>query len=174
MPGVKAVSGWDRLFRRELPKRRAYLSGIRLADEAGGLLLCDAIVEAETLDVGVSGGAIVAVRALDLADLHHLCACSLRFGDRDRYRRVGGYFGRDRCGRGEEDGGNAGIQEVDAKLRELQFSKRRDWNGPCASPHLTMGETLPPHSTSRGTTASQVITSRSVSYSCYFSTSKEL
>lgn len=110
-------------FPPRIPRWDPYLSRVRLADEAGGLLLCDAIVEAEALDVGVSRGAIVAVRALDLADLHHLCAGSLRVGDRYRYRRVGEYFGGDRCGRGDGDGGNAGIQELMQSFESFKFPR---------------------------------------------------
>lgn len=50
-----------------------YLSRRRLPDEPGSLLLSDAIVQAQTSDVRVGGGAIIAVVALDLADLYHFC-----------------------------------------------------------------------------------------------------
>ena len=115
------------------PEQHAYLSGIRLADEAGGLLLGDAIVEAEALDVGVSGGAIVAVRTLDLADLHHVCACSLWAGSRNGYRRVGREFGRGRCGMGEDDAGNAGTMRLRQSFESFKFL--RDAIGMVRAPH---------------------------------------
>jgi len=52
---------------------QTYLSCCCLPDEAGCYLLGNALcVETETADVGVRRRAVLAIVALDLADLHHL------------------------------------------------------------------------------------------------------
>lgn len=64
-----------------------------LADEAAGLLLRRTIcLESQSLDVGVGGGAVIAIVALDFADLHHL-------GRRDRKAGTGVASGSRLCRR---------------------------------------------------------------------------
>ena len=51
-----------------------YLASGGLADKASGLLLCNSMcVETKALNVRVSRRTVVAIVALDLANLHHLC-----------------------------------------------------------------------------------------------------